>query len=188
MLLTAYMLCFAARHFMNMDNQNHHVNTFINNQDFTETNNLTYLLGNDDSTEEIAQVKLSPFIDTHELREKLYTVKSNLSIVSLNVQSIRAKFDEFQIAMNEINKKHHVSIICIQESWLSSECCTTLFELPDYQLIAKGKYCSNHGGLLLYVHNDYSWEPITIKEDTTGWENLFIKIKHKSPGSKVNII
>ena len=145
-------------------------------------------MGNDDSTEEIAQVKLSPFIDTHELREKLYTVKSNLSIVSLNAQSIRAKFNEFQIAMNEINKKHHVSIICIQESWLSSECCTTLFELPDYQLIAKGKYCSNHGGLLLYVHNDYSWEPITIKEDTTGWENLFIKIKHKSPGSKVNII
>ena len=168
MLLTAYMLCFTSRHFMNMDNQNHHVNTFINNQDFTETNNLTYLLGNDDSTEEIAQVKLSPFIDTHKLREKLYTVKSNLSIVSLNAQSIRAKFDEFQIAMNEINKKHHVSIICIQESWLSSECCTTLFELPDYQLIAKGKYCSNHGGLPLYVHNDYSWEHITIKEDTTG--------------------
>ena len=63
-----------------------------------------------------------------------------------------------------------------------------MFELPDYQLIAKGKYYSNHRGLLLYVHNDYSWEPITIKEDTTGWENFFIKIKHKSPGSKVNII
>ena len=88
---------------------------------------LTYLLGNEDSTEEIAQVELSPFIDTQELCEKVYTVKSNLSIVSLNAQSIRAKFDEFQIAMNEINKKHHVSIICIQESWLSSECCTNMF-------------------------------------------------------------
>ena len=42
--------------------------------------------------------------------------------------------------------------------------------------------------IVYYVHNDYSCEPITIKEDTTGWENLFIKIKHKSPGSKVNII
>ena len=101
MLLTAYMLCFTAPHFMNMDNQNHHVNIFINNQDFTETNNLTYILGNEDSTEEIAEVKLSPFIDTQELCEKFYTVKSNLSIVSLNAQSIRAKFDEFQIAMNE---------------------------------------------------------------------------------------
>ena len=73
-------------------------------------------MGNEDSTEEIAQVELSPFIDTQELCEKLYTVKSNLSIVSLNAQSIRTKFDEFQIAINEINKKHHVSIICIQES------------------------------------------------------------------------
>ena len=100
--------------------------------------NLTYLLGNEDSTEEIAQVELSLFIDTQELCEKLCTVKSNLSIVSLNAQSIRAKFDEFQIAINEISKKHHVSIICIQESWLSSECCTKMFELPDYQLIAKG--------------------------------------------------
>ena len=88
MLLTAYMLCFTARHFVNMDNQNHHVNTFINNRDFTEKNNLTYLLGNEDSTEEIAQVELSSFIDTQGLCEKLYTVKSNLSIVSLNAQSI----------------------------------------------------------------------------------------------------
>ena len=173
---------------MIMDNQNNHVNTFINNQNFTETNNLTYLLGNDDTTEEIAQVKLSPYLDTQELCEKLHTVKSNLSIISLNAQSISAKFDEFQIAMNEINNKCHVSIVCIQESWLSSECSTKMFELPDYQLISKGKYCSNHGGLLIYVHNDYYCEPLTIKEGTTGWENLFIKIRHKSPGSKANII
>ena len=56
---------------------------------------------------------------------------------------------------------------------------------PEYQLISKGKYCSNHGGLLIYVHNDYLWEPIIIKEQTTGWENLFIKVKHKSPASKI---
>ena len=188
MLLTAYMLCFIARQFMIMDNQNNHVNTFINNQNFTETNNLTYLLGNDDTTEEITRVKLSPYLDTQELCEKLHAVKSNLSIISLNAQCIRAKFDDFQIAMNEINKKCHVSIVCIQESWLSSECCTKMFELPDYQLISKGKYCSNHGGLLIYVHNDYYCEPITIKEDTIGWENLFVKVRHKSTGSKANII
>ena len=171
-----------------MDNQNNHVNTFINNQNFTETNNLTYLLGNDDTTEEITQVKLSPYLDKQELCGKLHAVKSNLSIISLNVQCIRAKFDDFQITMNEINKKCHVSIVCIQESWLSSECCTKMFELPDYQLISKGKYCSNHGGLLIYVHNDYYCEPITIKEDTIGWKNLFVKVKHKSTGSKANII
>ena len=81
MLLTAYMLCFTARHFMNMDNQNHHVNTFINNQDFTETNNLTYLLGNDDSTEEIAQVKLSPFIRIR-IRIRISLFRQNRNIIS----------------------------------------------------------------------------------------------------------
>ena len=150
-----------------------------------------YLLGNDDTTEEITLVKLSPFLDTQELCEKLYAVKSNLSIISLNAQCIRTKFDDFQIAMNEINKKCHIGIVCIQESWLSTECCTKMFELPDYQLISKGKYCSNHGWLfiyVIYVHNDYNCEPIKIKEDTIGWENLFVKVRHKSPGSKANII
>ena len=118
----------------------------------------------------------------HELSEKLLTAKSNISIISLNAQSINAKFEEFQIAINAINKKQQISVICIQESWLSSECSTKLFE----QLISKGKYCSNHGGLLIYVHNDYLWEPITIKEQTTMWENLFIKIRHKSSGSKIS--
>ena len=51
-------------------------------------NNLTNLLGNDGDTEEISQVKLSPYLDMHELSEKLFDAKSNLSIISLNAQSI----------------------------------------------------------------------------------------------------
>ena len=51
-------------------------------------NNLTNLLGNDGDTEEISQVKLSPYLDMHELSEKLYDAKSNLTIISLNAQSI----------------------------------------------------------------------------------------------------
>ena len=96
------MLCFNAQLIMIMDNHNVPINTFINNQNFTEANNLTNLLGNDDDTEEITQVKLSPYLDMHELSEKLYVAKSNLSIISLNAQSINAKFDEFQIAIKAI--------------------------------------------------------------------------------------
>ena len=144
---------------MIMVNHSVSINTFINNQNFTDVNNLTDLLGNDDATEVVTQVKLSPYVDMHELSKKLFTAKSNFSIISLNAQSINAKFDEFQIAINAINKMQQISVICIQESWLSSECSTKLIELSEYQLISKGKYCSNHGGLLIYVHNDYLWEP-----------------------------
>ena len=124
----------------------------------------------------------------HALSDKLYESKSNFSILSLNAQSINAKFDEFQIAINEINNKHEVSIICIQESWLSSDSDTSLFDIPNYQLVAKGKYCSNHGGLLTYVHKDFYWENIAINDETTVWENLFIKVRHKTPGSKTQIV
>ena len=63
-----------------------------------------------------------------------------------------------------------------------------MFEPPDYQLISKGKYCSNHGELLTYVIMNTTVNIITIKDGTAGWENLFIKVCHKSPTSKANII
>ena len=173
---------------MIMDNQNGQINTFINNQDFAAANNLPDLLGNDDEAEGMTNITLSPYIDMQALSDKLYESKSNFSIISLNAQSINAKFDEFQIAINEINNKHEVSIICIQESWLSSDCDTSLFNIPNYQLVAKGKYCSNHGGLLTYVHKDFYWENMVINNDTSVWENLFIKVRHKTPGSKTQIV
>ena len=174
-----------------MDNQNSRINPFVNNEGFSAENNLVDILGKHDDNEEnqiISQVKLSTYLDTYELCDKLNAAKSKLSILSLNAQSIMSKFDEFQIAIDQINSKQEISIICIQESWLSSDCNVQLFKLPSYQLVSKGKYCSNHGGLLIYVHNDFLWEPLKIRENTTGWENLFIKIKHKSLRSKPYII
>ena len=153
MLLTAKLLCISAQLFMIMDNQNNRINPFVNNEGFSAENNLVDILGNNDDNEGdqvISQVKLSTYLDTHELSDKLYQAKSKLSILSLNAQSIMAKFDEFQIAIDQINSTgQEISIICIQESWLSSECNVQLFELHSYQLVSKGKYCSNHGGLLI---------------------------------------
>ena len=88
---------------MIMDNQNNHINTFINNQGLAAANNLQDLLGINDETEEITNIKLSPYIDMHAQSDKLYQSKSDLSIISLNAQSINAKFDEFLI--NQVNKK-----------------------------------------------------------------------------------
>ena len=55
-------------------------------------------------------------------------------------------------------------------------------------MVAKGKYCSNHGGLLTYVHKDFYWENIAINDETTVWENLFVKVRHKTLGSKTQIV
>ena len=169
-----------------MDNQN--ANAFISNANFTEENNLVQLLESSNDFENITDVKLSPYVDIETLKENLYESKSNLSILSINTQSINAKFDKFKIAIEQLSYKHPVHIICVQETWIDSNCNTCMFELPNYQLISRGKYCSNHGGLFTYVHDDFYWEPMEIKEYSSGWENLFVKIQRKSKNSKKYIV
>ena len=74
-----------------MDNQN--ANAFISNANFTEENYLVQLLESSNDFENITDVKLSPYVDIETLKENLYESKSNLSILSINTQSINAKFD-----------------------------------------------------------------------------------------------
>ena len=174
---------------MIMDNQGNNTHTFIiNNTTFSTENSLTHLLDTDEPEDEIANIKLSKYTDINTLSESLRSAKSSLSILSLNSQSLNAKFDDFQIAIEQLNRNNQISVICIQETWLSSESPTSLFDLPNYQLILRSKYCSNHGGLITYMHNDFNWEPVSIKDQTTGWENLFIKISHNKKNSKKYII
>ena len=94
----------------------------------------------------------------------------------------------FQAAIENLDRNNRISMICIQETLFSSESPTSLFALPNYQLISRGKYCSNHGGLITYIHNDFNWEPVSMKDQTTGCENLFIQISYNSQNSKKNII
>ena len=106
----------------------------------------------------------------------------------MNNQSQSAKFDDFEVAIEQRNKTNAIAVICLQETWLSSESSTLLYDLPNYQLISRGKYCSNHGGLITYAHNNYNWEPLNVKDQTTGWENLFVKITHRSQNTKKYVI
>ena len=78
---------------------------------------------------------------------------------------------------------------------MSSEDDTNFYELDNYHLISKGHSCSRHGGLIIYVHNDFSFtlkqvDPIINNNEQVipMWEHLFISIKHKLPNSKTYII
>ena len=113
-----------------MDNQNNRINPFVNNEGFSAENNLVDILGNNDDNEGdqvISQVKLSTYLDTHELSDKLYQAKSKLSILSLNAQSIMAKFDEFQIAIDQINSTDKKLAIVLTTEVYSSMCTMISF-------------------------------------------------------------
>ena len=164
-------------------------NAFINNVecDINDTNSLKHLLNNTEDEYDI--IPLSTYTDVNTSAERMSANNSTLSILSLNAQSINAKFDELKITIDQLNEIHTVSVICIQESWLDCNANIDLYRLNNYNLISKGKYVSEHGGLLIYLHVDFEYDILEgIIGHTTGWEQLFLKIRHKDPNSKKYII
>ena len=171
-------------------------NTVFGNVGYDASNSLVHLLDDD----ELSSIKLSPFIDVDAFTKKLNENKSRLSLLCLNIASIGSKFDEFKFTIDQINEGHQVSVICIQETWLGAEDDLDMYQLDNYTLISKGKYCSKHGGLIIYVHTDFECRSINIVDDyiatttndvagyNTIWEHLFIEIKHKTSNSKKYII
>ena len=97
--------------------------------------------------------------------------------MSLNCQSINAKFNELQIIAENLNN-NPVSLICLQESWLKENSDYSLYNLSNYKLINKCMTkCSDHGGLMIYVHEPFDvYSPINILESVNGWEYVCIGI------------
>ena len=60
----------------------------------------------------------------------LHSANSKISMLSLNCQSINAKFDKLKLFLGDVNKDHPILVICIQESWAHEE--MSYFFLPNY--------------------------------------------------------
>jgi hypothetical protein len=88
-----------------------------------DKNNLLSILNNQNLNhqDEILQFKQSNYYDFDGTRSFLEAHHGELTILSLNAQSINAKIDEISIFLNFLHlKKLSFDIICIQESWLST--------------------------------------------------------------------
>ena len=81
----------------------------------------------------------------NELANYLKDHKHEFTILSLNVQSIKAKFDPLYMCC--IMHSLSFSVICFQETWLTENDDVTPFPLSGYSLTHQGKSCSEHGGL-----------------------------------------
>ena len=73
---------------------------------------------------------------------------ATFSVLSLNIQSLGAKFDSFLGFLSYLNENDiHFNAICMQETWLSDNNDTSQYDIPGYKSIHKGKTCSAHGGV-----------------------------------------
>ena len=57
-------------------------------------------------------------------------------------------------------------------------------ELPNYTILNKGFDVSRHGGLLCYIHNDYSFVSIDVNLTSDIWEGQFLEVSHNKTGQK----
>ena len=101
---------------------------------------------------------------------------NSFGILSTNIQSINAKFNELAAFVQELHLLNYdFSIICIQESWLTEQDDLSHIQLEDYTCISLGKNSGTKGGLILYVHTRYDYEVLQrIKNET--WEGQLIEI------------
>ena len=139
-------------------------------------NNLINILGNPEA-DDLTLFTNSPYVDTVDLTDVLSTSKGKITVFSLNVQSINSKFKYlYPLLIDLCNKDIGFSAICLQESWLSDDSDLSQINMPNYNLIHKGKTCSGHGGLLIYLHQRYSYNIRNLYESPDIWEGLFINI------------
>ena len=87
-------------------------------------------------------------------------------------------------------KGNPISVICLNECWLSEIRDGSNLNLTNYNLFNQIGKCTGHShcGLLIYVHEDYTCNELIINQMTTGWEYLCIEISHNSPNSRKYII
>ena len=57
-----------------------------------------------------------------------------------------------------------LSVLCIQESWAHEEMDIKYFSLPNYTLINANRRLSLHGGLIIYIHDDFAYTEISVHQ------------------------
>ena len=126
------------------------INSFVNVVQLDTMNSLTHLLNTAES-EELNAVTHSPYFGYDELINSNIHYKYTFSIVSLNCQSLHAKFDYIKVLVDKfINNNAPNQVFCLQESWFSTDTDLSLYNIPGYHMLSTGHNASNHGGLVIY--------------------------------------
>ena len=112
----------------------------------------------DDPNNEVRTYSESPYVTIDNTDAFLRQYKDNFSILSLNVQNLNSKFDSLLTFLSHLQDKNvSFDAICLQETWLWKDADVSLFNIPGYQLINHGKYCSGHSGLIIYLCDEYTY-------------------------------
>ena len=152
-------------------------------------NNLLSIIDKaDDIESSISSISESPYIDTNSLAEYISSFNSSFSFISLNIQSLNSKFNQLKILV-ELLARHNIFLgaICLQETWLSNNVDINLFSLCGYTTVMLPASCSSHGGLIIYIHDEFTYDVRDIYNKSEIWEGLCVDIYHNSFSKKLTL-
>ena len=141
---------------------------YIHNIGLNEENSLSHLLEkiSPEIENETDLIEHSKYYNDVDFKNLLHNAKSKISMLSLNCQSINAKFDKLKLFLDDVSIEHPISVICIQESWGHEEMEMSYFSLPNYSMVFENRRLSTHGGLILYVLGPERFTDLTIRFDS----------------------
>ena len=160
----------------------HHLDTSHLLKDFggSAANNLNNLINHVDTPGEVDVSSISQYVTIQQLPGYISSQAGKISLLTLNCQSINAKFDELYAVLHDLNTRHSLkfSIILIQETWVSgTEPEVSCYQLPGYQSFALGASCSSKGGLLCYVLESITAK-VRMKIDNSNiFECMFLELE-----------
>lgn len=127
-------------------------------------------------------LRVTEYYDIDELKQFLLESSSNITILSLNIQSLNSKYDLFLHTLEELNEANlRFSIICLQEAQIkpNTNIDHLTLEHLDYNMVFKphSRQCSVKGGLVIYIQKNFDYDSIKKIDTFTTWEGLFLNIK-----------
>ena len=160
----------------------HHLDTSSLLKEFggSAANNLNNLINHPDTSDEMDFSSISQYVTIQQLPDYISAAANKISVLTLNCQSINAKFDELYAVLYHLNDKYSLkfSVILIQETWVSgTEPDVSCYKLPGYQSFALGASCSSKGGLLCYVLESIKAK-VKLKIDSSKiYEAMFLELE-----------
>ena len=166
-------------------------NSFLDNENLTNHNSLTHLLDfHDDYNDLTNSIKPSMYYSEDDFMSKLNP--KYCAIMSLNCQSLHAKFTQIKIMPDTFAANDTpIEVLCLQETWLENinQMDLGLYHIESYHHVIKNRYASAHGGLAFYICNNWNYKVKSDTDDSLYWEELLVQVTHLSnPKSKFNVV
>jgi hypothetical protein len=154
------------------------LSNILNSSNGPDSNSLLDILQTNNDDEEPNLFENSVYLNQESLVNVLKRKHNVFKVLSLNCQSLYAKYDQLCIYLSMLKENGCLfDAICLQETWLDEFSDLNALDIDGFELISKSKTCSAHGGLAIYLRNGIQYRSILTDTRTfNSWEHQFIEV------------